>query len=66
MKDKKKPKKEILEIESAPEKIVGILTGLRKQVVEHFEKGGRVKIIYTDDSPSQELFENFTFEHWKD
>jgi len=54
---------EIWEIPIA--KLIPMLKIMREELVEHFKKGGRVKVTNSDNLPLQELLSNFTFDHWK-
>jgi hypothetical protein len=64
--DRTNSEPEIWEIAVNSDRVNPIITALRKKIIEHFKKGGRVKIIYTDGSQPQELMADFTFKNWKD
>ena len=59
-----KPKPQIREVEAS--RIFPFLSILREELTEFFREGDRIKIVYLDGSPPQELLSNFTFDHWKD
>jgi hypothetical protein len=61
----KKPNPEIWTIEAKPDKTSVILAAMKGKITDHFKQGGRIKIIYPDGSPPQELLPNFTFKKWK-
>ena len=55
---------EIWEIPVA--QLIPMLKILREEIIEHFKKGGRIKVTNPYDFPPQELMPNFTFDNWKD